>query len=830
MAQISTIEINTAPAKKSIADLEQELDNTNKALKQLDMNSAAFADLQKQAASLKGQLDQVNRTTDTLSKGFQGWGENMAKVTAGISGGITAVTAGMQLMGVENENVVAGIAKLQQLMAFTQGISSLKDLSEGFKNLKGAVKTVTGSFKGLKGAIIGTGIGALVVALGMLIENWDKVTAAIDEFIGSAGNASKVTAGLDAAFTAIKTTIVAVGGAIVNFITTPFKSIINAVKAFNETEGSMFDKLKAAGKAAKTEVVEAWDETKEDFKAIGTETAKAYNKSIDDQNKEAERKRKEEREKLAKERLAAAKKQAEAEAKAAQEAYNNAVKNIGYRRALIEYNKEFDKSYAASAKALQDEIKLQQELLSIVESRFGIESTEYLEQKTKLKRLENEYKETFDILAKYYGKFDEQIFQELKKSNLFIFDPFTGESLNEKLRSDLDKIDIGKSPLRTYLTTLYEDGIKLYDQLQSNLSKYIAEGLSFDDAEQKILEEFASSNFFDSFFIGWGENIKKIKIKLNDLFKEGIIDRETLINLRNQVTASFEPITKITGLLGQNLAKQSSNLLNDYSDINDDVEYFYEDRLIFLIDYYKRKQEIEQKDYSFEIENAQNLLNIYTQKRQAAASLTESIIRDNTTQFRLLQDQYDAEKEQLKEALDNKLLAYEEYYEAVTALGRINAQNQVAAAAGVASNIADILSSAADNQDQNNKEGFERAKKLQVAAATINMLTGVTTALSGLFTTKTGPWDIALAVTQAAAIAAAGLVNIRKIQNQTYDSSSSVSASVGSSTITPPTQYTQAVENANLETKLGDTRVFVLESDIQRVGKRVSIQESENTY
>ena len=830
MAQISTIEINTAPAKKSIADLEQELDNTNKALKQLDVNSVAFADLQKQAASLKGQLDQFNRTTDTLSKGFQGWGENMAKVTAGISGGITAVTAGMQLMGVENENVVAGIAKLQQLMAFTQGISSLKDLSEGFKNLKGAVKAVTGSFKGLKGAIIGTGIGALVVALGLLIENWDKVTAAIDEFIGSAGNASKVTAGLDAAFTAIKTTIVAVGGAIVNYITTPFKSIISAVKAFNETEGSMFDKLKAAGKAAKTEVVNAWEDTKEDFKAIGTETAKAYNKSIDDQNKEAERKRKEEREKLAKERLAAAKKQAEAEAKAAQEAYNNAVKNIGYRRALIEYNKEFDKNYAASAKALQDEIKLQQELLNIVESRFGIESTEYLEQKTKLKRLTNEYKETFDILAKYYGKFDEQIFQELKKSNLIIFDPFTGKTLNEKLRSDLDKIDIGKSPLREYLTTLYEDGIKLYDQLESNLSKYIAEGLSFDDAEQKILEEFASSNFFDSFFIGWGENIKKIKIKLNDLFKEGIIDRETLINLRNQVTASFEPITKITGLLGQNLSKQSSNLLNNYSDVLDDVEYFYEDQLIFLIDYYKRKQEIEQKDYSFEIENAQNLLNIYTQKRQAAASLTESIIQDNTTQFRRLQDQYDAEKEQLQEALDNKLLSYAEYYDALTALGRINAQNQVAAAAGVASNIADILSSAADDQDQNNKEGFERAKKLQVAAATINMLTGVTAAISGLFTTKTGPWDIALAVPQAASIAAAGLVHIRKIQNHTYDSSSSVSASVGSSTITPPTQYTQAVESANLETKLGDTRVFVLESDILRVGKKVSIQESENTY
>ena len=278
MAQISTIEINTTPAKVSVESLNKALANTNKALKHLDVNSVAFADLQKQAASLKGQLDQINRTTNTLSKGARGYSEAFQRITTGLAGGVAAATAAMQLMGIENENVIEGMAKLQQLMTFAQGISHLKDLSKGFGDLRGAIKASIRSMTGLKGAIIGTGIGVLVVVLGQLIENWDKVTAAIDEFIGSADNASKVTAGLDAAFTAIKTTIVAVGGAIVNYITTPFKSIISAVKAFNETEGSMFDKLKAAGKAAKTEVVEAWNETKEDFKAIGTETAKAYNK------------------------------------------------------------------------------------------------------------------------------------------------------------------------------------------------------------------------------------------------------------------------------------------------------------------------------------------------------------------------------------------------------------------------------------------------------------------------------------------------------------------------------------------------------------------------
>ena len=78
--------------------------------------------------------------------------------------------------------------------------------------------------------------------------------------------------------------------------------------------------------------------------------------------------------------------------------------------------------------------------------------------------------------------------------------------------------------------------------------------------------------------------------------------------------------------------------------------------------------------------------------------------------------------------------------------------------------ITGILDDVASSQDTSNKEGFEKSKKLQIASATIQMLTGIATAMSGVFTTKTGPWDIALAAIQAGSIAASGIMNINKIK------------------------------------------------------------------
>ena len=197
---------------------------------------------------------------------------------------------------------------------------------------------------------------------------------------------------------------------------------------------------------------------------------------------------------------------------------------------------------------------------------------------------------------------------------------------------------------------------------------------------------------------------------------------------------------------------------------------------------------------------------------------------------------FDRISEELKLALDRDLITQTQYDTAVKNLAkersRYIADQSVKAFASTANFVTTILDGIADQQDQNNKEGFEKSKKLQIASATIQMFTGIATALAGAFTTKTGPWDIALAAIQAATIAASGILNINKIKNTTFDGGGSATPSAGAvnATIVPPVQYSQAVQGAELNGNIQNTKVYVTESDIVDTIGKVSVQESENTY
>lgn len=140
----------------------------------------------------------------------------------------------------------------------------------------------------------------------------------------------------------------------------------------------------------------------------------------------------------------------------------------------------------------------------------------------------------------------------------------------------------------------------------------------------------------------------------------------------------------------------------------------------------------------------------------------------------------------------------------------------------------------AAEQDETNEEGFEKSKKLQIAGATMQMLSGIATAISGAFTTKTGPWDIALAAIQAGMIGAMGAANIAKIAQTKYEGSSSTSVSrpntSAMSSITAPVQYTQDVQGASIEGSIKDTKVYVTEGDITNTQKKVDVAQSENRY
>ena len=162
-------------------------------------------------------------------------------------------------------------------------------------------------------------------------------------------------------------------------------------------------------------------------------------------------------------------------------------------------------------------------------------------------------------------------------------------------------------------------------------------------------------------------------------------------------------------------------------------------------------------------------------------------------------------------------------------------QNIVNTYTSALSSAQSIISSIQDGIDTDTKEGFERNKKLQVANATIGMLVGITNALSGAFTTKSGPWDLILAGIQASAIATSGAIQIANINKQRFDGSGgdsnvSVTPNVNLSD-SMPIQYTRELMTDTETTEMNkSTRVYVLESDISETQENVSVKEANATF
>lgn len=172
---------------------------------------------------------------------------------------------------------------------------------------------------------------------------------------------------------------------------------------------------------------------------------------------------------------------------------------------------------------------------------------------------------------------------------------------------------------------------------------------------------------------------------------------------------------------------------------------------------------------------------------------------------------------------------------------------------GIANSIGDLMNAVADyymdsierqkeadgEYNEESKKKFEQMKAMQIAIATIDMLAGITAAVSGLFTTKSGPWDIALAAAQAASIAVSGGLQIAKIKNTKLDSSSSSSSSSSSAFVTPaisPYQpnYVSNVTGQNEVTSLAnalkETPLYVSVTDINNAQTKVTQRTNESKF
>ena len=173
-------------AQDDVNKLKTSLDNLNlkSKLKEANLELVAMQDqfgatsqqainAARKVADLKDRIEDARETADLFDPGkkFQ------AFVTLGsqIAAGFSAVQGAMALVGAESEDVQKALLKVQGAMALAQGLSQLKDFGKSWQQMKIFINSATQGLNGFKKALISSGIGLLVVSVGLLVAYWEDI-------------------------------------------------------------------------------------------------------------------------------------------------------------------------------------------------------------------------------------------------------------------------------------------------------------------------------------------------------------------------------------------------------------------------------------------------------------------------------------------------------------------------------------------------------------------------------------------------------------------------------------------------------------------------------
>lgn len=171
------ITINSLEASKSLAELKKGIKDATNALAGFEEGSAEFNKLSAAIGQAKDQVQDINEAVTLSSQG--GFGA-IADIGSKIAAGFSVAQSAMALFGSESKELEETLMKVQAAMALAQGAKELSELSKSFNNLK---TVATGVFKSIQASITSTGIGALVVALGVavaaIVTYWDDIKEAI---------------------------------------------------------------------------------------------------------------------------------------------------------------------------------------------------------------------------------------------------------------------------------------------------------------------------------------------------------------------------------------------------------------------------------------------------------------------------------------------------------------------------------------------------------------------------------------------------------------------------------------------------------------------------
>jgi len=541
----------------------------------------------KRAAELKDRIGDAKALTDAFNPDAKF--KAVASSLAGVAGGFSALQGAMALFGNENKDVEKALLKVNAAMALSQGLQAVGESVDSFKQLGAVIKSTTAfqalyngatatavviqkafgvatvetsvGFKILRGAIIATGIGALVVGLGLVIANFDKISnwiknsplgtlakgvgALIEQFTDFVGITSEAERNLDKLSAANKRAnedienrikvLKAQGGS--------EKEIYELSKKRNENE---LNDLRNASKVKGT----LTDEEQKKFRDLKVQqlvlTAEYNKKSAEEDKKAAEE----------------AKKKRDEANKQAIEDKKNADKmllDLQNQKALAEITSEDDKAKKqaeinnnariAEINALKIDIKTKNELKNASEATYQLE-LKAIDDKIKEDKLQKDKKFEEDLQATL-SEARIAAFKEGKEKEIAALDEKMLEE-TKKILNNADYTEQQKGLLVAALRSKYGADVAAID------SKFLKE------ANDKEFERFKDiTNNENLSFAARKKGVDDALALNRKLFKEGKIDSVAYTKTEKELSEGrIELSKKEASSRAENAQKISSTLKN----------------------------------------------------------------------------------------------------------------------------------------------------------------------------------------------------------------------------------------------------------------------------
>ena len=174
-----TVGGNTDQALGSLkAQLREATAEVTKLSEQFGASSKEAVGAAKRAAELKDRIGDAKSLIDAFNPDAKF--KALTASLSGVAGGFSALQGAVGLFGKENEDLQKTLLKVNSAMALSQGLQSVGESIDSFKQLGTVIKTqVVSAFSTLRGALIATGIGALAIGIGLVAANFDKVKKAV---------------------------------------------------------------------------------------------------------------------------------------------------------------------------------------------------------------------------------------------------------------------------------------------------------------------------------------------------------------------------------------------------------------------------------------------------------------------------------------------------------------------------------------------------------------------------------------------------------------------------------------------------------------------------